>query len=81
MKTTTVQQLANISIIDLEGGIEDVMVSIDSSWYPTDFLVLEPKTKFNRYPLILERHFLATVNVYINCRVRNMTRFSPTFSI
>lgn len=36
------------------------MVSIDSWEYPTDFLVLQPKTKFNGYPIILGRPWLAT---------------------
>jgi len=39
-KTTTVLQLADHSTVTLEGIVEDVMVSIDSWEYPTDFLVL-----------------------------------------
>ena len=39
-KTTTILQLADHSIVTLEGIGEDVMVSIDSWEYPTDFLVL-----------------------------------------
>ena len=39
-KTTTVLQLADRSTVAPEGIVEDVMVSIDSWEYPTDFLVL-----------------------------------------
>ena len=39
-KTTTVLQLADHYIVTPEGIVEDVMVSIDSWEYPTDFLVL-----------------------------------------
>jgi len=38
--TTTVLQLADHSTVNPEGSMEDVMVSIDSWEYPTDFLVL-----------------------------------------
>ena len=39
-KTTIVLQLADRSTVTPEGIVEDVMVSIDSWEYPTDFLVL-----------------------------------------
>ena len=72
-KTTTVLQLADQSTVTLEGIVEDVMVTIESWEYPTDFLVLQPKTKFNGYPLILGRPWLATVDAYISFRAGNMT--------
>jgi len=49
------------------------MVSINSCVYPTYFLFLQPKTKFNGYPLILGRPWLATTDAYISCKVGNMT--------
>ena len=49
------------------------MVTIDSWEYPTDFLALQPKTKFNGYPLILGRPWLATTDSYISCLAGNMT--------
>lgn len=52
-RETMLLQLAYRSTISLEGVIEDVLVSIDSRENPTDFLSLQPKTKFNGYPLIL----------------------------
>ena len=66
-------QLTDRSILDPDGIFEDVMVSIDSWEYPTYFLVLQPKTKFNGYPLILGRPWLATADAYISFRVGNMT--------
>ena len=71
--TTTVLHLIDRSTLALEGVIEDVMVSINSWEYPTYFLVLQPQTKFNDYPLILEGTWLAIANAYISCRVENMT--------
>jgi len=64
-KTTTVLQLANRSTVNLEGIVEDVMVSIDSWEYRADFLVLQLKAKLTGYPLILGRPWLATANAYI----------------
>ena len=72
-KTTIVFQLADRSTIGPECIVEDVMVSIDSWEYPVDFLVLQPKIKFNGCPLILERPWLAIANAYINCKAGNMT--------
>jgi len=79
-KTTTVLQLADRSIVAPEGVVEDVMVSIDSWEYPFDFLVLQLKTKFNGYPLILGRPWLATIDAYISCRGGNMTKKNGHFS-
>ena len=70
---TTLFQLVDISTVAPEGVIEDVMVSVESWEYPNDFLVLQPKTKFNGFPLILGIPWLATADAYISCRVKNMT--------
>lgn len=69
----TVLQLADQSIVTPEGIVEDEMVSIDSWEYPANFLLLQPKTKFNGYPLILGRPWLAIFDAYISCRDGNMT--------
>lgn len=53
--------------------IQDIMVLIDSLEYPTNFIVLQLKAKFNSYPLILVIPWLATTNAYVSCRVSNMT--------
>ena len=72
-KTTIALQLADRSTVTPKGIVEDVMVFIDSWEYPTDFLVLQPKAKLTRYPLILGRPWLATTDAYISCRAGNMT--------
>lgn len=72
-KTTTVLQLAYRSTVAPKGVVEDVMISIESWEYPTNILVLQSKTKFIFYPLILGRTWLATIDAYISCKVRNMT--------
>jgi hypothetical protein len=71
--TPTMLQLANRSTIKLEGMLEDIMLSIDSWKYPTDFLVLQTKSKSNGYPLILGIPWLPIADAYISCRVKNMT--------
>jgi hypothetical protein len=53
--TPTVLQLAYRSIVKPEGMLEDIIVSVDSWEYPTDFMVLKPKAKLGGYPLILGR--------------------------
>jgi len=49
------------------------MVSVDSWEYPTDFLIINPKTRLDGHPLILGRPWLATADAYIGCRQGNMT--------
>jgi hypothetical protein len=66
--TPTVLQLADRSIVKPEGMLEDIIISIDSWEYPTDFLVLQTKSQFNGYPLIFGRPWLATIDAYIGCR-------------
>ena len=66
-KTSTVLLLADHSTVTLEGIVEDVLVSVDSSEYPADFLVLQRKAKLTRYPLILGRPWLATADAYVSC--------------
>jgi len=78
--TTTVLQFVDRSIVAPHEIIKNVMVSIDSWEYPTNFLVLQPITKFNGYHLILGRPWLAIVDVYISCRVGNMTIKNGHFS-
>ena len=72
-KTTKFLQLPNQSTVTPAGIFEDFMVIIESWDYPIDLLVLQPKTKFNGYPLILGRPWLATTDAYISCRVGNVT--------
>ena len=51
--TSTLLELADQSVVRPEGTLHDVMVSVDSSEYPTDFLIINPKTQHDGHPLIL----------------------------
>jgi len=72
-ETTTVIQFVDRSRVAPKGVIKDVMFSIDSWEYLIDFVVVQTKTKFNGYPLILGRLSLDTIDSYISCRPGNMT--------
>jgi len=71
--TSTLLELADRSMVRPEGTLHDVMVSIDSCEYPTDFLIINPKARLDGHPLILGKPSLATVDAYIGCRQGNMT--------
>eukprot|EP00253_Pinus_taeda_P036590 PITA_36590 len=70
--TSTLLELADRSVVRSEGILHDVMVSVDSCKYPTDFLIINPKTRLDGHPLILGRPWLATTNAYIGCWQGNM---------
>ena len=70
--TPILLQLANTSVIKLDGVLEDVCVSLDSWEYPVDFMVLTPKNNLGGHPLILGRTWLATENAFIGCRLGDM---------
>eukprot|EP00253_Pinus_taeda_P026992 PITA_26992 len=70
--TSTLLKLVDRSVVRPEGTLHDVMVSVDSWEYPTDFLIINPKTRLDGHPLILGRHWLATADAYISCRQGNM---------
>eukprot|EP00253_Pinus_taeda_P012698 PITA_12698 len=71
--TSTLLELANQSMVRPEGTLHDIMVSVDSWEYPTNFLIINPKNRLDGHPLILGRPWLAIVNGYIGCRQGNMT--------
>ena len=66
-------ELDDRSVVRPEGTLYDVTVPVDSWEYPTDFLIINPKTRLDGHPLILGRPWLATVDAYIGCRQGNMT--------
>ena len=70
--TTTILELADRSKITPGGILEDIIVSLDSSEYPVDFIVLQPKSNLGGHPLILGRPWLATVDAFIGCRSESM---------
>jgi hypothetical protein len=71
--TPTILELADSSTIKLEGVIEDLIISVESWNYPSDFMVLQPKTKLGGHPLILGKPWLATEDAFISCRSGSMT--------
>eukprot|EP00253_Pinus_taeda_P012551 PITA_12551 len=70
--TPTLLQLAERSIIKLDGLLEDILVSLDSWEYPVDFMILTPKSNLGGHPLILGRPWLATADAFISCRYGDM---------
>jgi len=73
LPTPTILELANLSTIQPKGVIEDLVISVDSWEYLTDFVVLQPKTHLGGHPLILGIPWLAIVNDFIGCRSGSMT--------
>ena len=68
---TITLSLADRSIKIQKGTVEDVLIQVNKSYYPVDFVVLvtEPVVVGANYvPIILGRPFLATSNAIINCR-------------
>lgn len=49
------------------------MVFVDSWEYLADFLIINPRNRLDRHPLILGRPWLATEDAYISCRTVSMT--------
>ncbi|XP_059635258.1 uncharacterized protein LOC132277414 [Cornus florida] len=69
--TSMVLQLANRSMNQPHGIIEDGLIKVDKFYFPVDFLVLvtEPVHNPNKYiPVIVGHPFLATANANINCK-------------
>ena len=73
--TPTILELADRSKLKPEGIIYDIMVSLVSWEYPTDFMVIQPKL-MEGHPMILGRPWLATTDAYIGCRKGEMTIFN-----
>jgi hypothetical protein len=59
-KTSVVIQLANRSIADPKGVVEDVLVQINDLAFPTDFYVLDMENGDQTAPILLGRPFLKT---------------------
>ena len=53
--------------------IENIVVTLDSLEYPTDFMIFSPKVNLSSYLVILGRPWLATTDANINYRSWNMT--------
>ena len=56
--TSTLLELADRSVVRPEGTLYDVMVSVDSWEYPTDFLIINPKTRLELFVIFLLGFFM-----------------------
>ena len=70
--TPTMLELADKSKIKPGGVLDDVVISLYSWEYPSDFIVLQLKNPVGGHPLILGRPWLATANAYIGCHYGDM---------
>ncbi|KAL5550171.1 hypothetical protein UlMin_000347 [Ulmus minor] len=70
--TTVSLQLADRSIAQLEGKIEDVLVKVDKFIFPVDFIILDFEADME-VPIILGRPFLATGRVLIDVHNGELT--------
>jgi hypothetical protein len=66
-------ELADRFMVKPTDTLQDVAISVNSWEYPTDFLVISPRSRLDGHPLILGRSWLATTDAYIGCRAGNMT--------
>jgi hypothetical protein len=70
--TSMTIQLADRSVKRPRGIIEDVLVKVDTFYFPVDFVVLDIEPIQNvgiQIPVILGQPFLSTANALINCRI------------
>ena len=65
--TPTILELANRSTIKPEEILDDLVISVDSWEYPTNFMVLQPMSQLVGHPLILGIPWLATADACISC--------------
>ncbi|CAN6453583.1 unnamed protein product [Victoria cruziana] len=63
-------QMADRSAKRSRGVLEDMLIKIEDLIFPVDFIVLDMEgvDADHQTPIILDRPFLATANMYINCR-------------
>ncbi|GFS42481.1 hypothetical protein Acr_00g0080060 [Actinidia rufa] len=71
--TRVTLELANRSIKVPRGIVEDVLIQVDTVYYPVDFIVLDTQPVYcesskRHIPIILGRPFLAIANAVIHCR-------------
>ena len=60
-------ELTDISKVKPIGVLDDVIVTLASSEFPVDFMVIQPKL-MEGHPMILGIPWLATNDAYIGCR-------------
>jgi hypothetical protein len=66
--TSIMLQLVDRSVVKPVDTLQDIAISVDSWEYPTDFLIINPRSGLDGHPLILGRPWLTTTDAYIGCR-------------
>ncbi|XP_059073393.1 uncharacterized protein LOC131874162 [Cryptomeria japonica] len=69
----TINGLADSLTVTPDRVVEDLIVTLDSWEYPTNFMILSPKATLGEYPVILGRPWIAIADAYIGCRFGDMT--------
>nr|KAJ0194075.1 hypothetical protein LSAT_V11C800418660 [Lactuca sativa] len=70
--TTVSLQLADRSMVYLEGKIEDIIIKVDNVFIPVDFIILDYEAE-DDCGIILGRPFLATVEALIDVKKGEIT--------
>ena len=70
--TTIILQMADRSVAQLEGVLEDVLVKVGKFIFPVDFVVMKMEED-NQAPLLLGRPFLATGATLIDVKKGELT--------
>jgi hypothetical protein len=71
--SSTMLELADRSVVKPVDTLQDIEILVDSWEYPAGFIVINPRSRLDGYPLILGGPWLATTNAYIGCHTSNMT--------
>ena len=66
-------ELVDRTTVKPVGILDDIIVSVASWEYPMDFMVIQSKDPSKGQPIILGRPWLATDNLFIGCRDREIT--------
>ena len=70
--TTMTLKMANRTMVQPEGVLEDVLIKVKKFIFPMDFVVMNME-KDTQVPLLLRRPFLATGAALIDVKIRELT--------
>jgi hypothetical protein len=70
--TSIMLQLVDQSVVKPLSTLHDIAILVDSWEYPTDFLIINPRSGLDKHPLILGRPWLMTADAYIGCQSSTM---------
>jgi len=72
-QTPIILELVGRYRVKPEGVLGDIFIIVESWRYPTDFLILQPKSNVRGHPLIMGRPRWATIDTFIGYRSGCMT--------